>query len=307
MSIWTTIQAQGVPPPSVPVLSVGNLKGGVGKTTVVANLAIALVQAGIRVLAIDLDFQASLSVALPPSVIPRREIADGGIHVLLNESYDMFHDGRITATGVGPFADLSLVRTSFQLADVEDKLLAAFILGERQQDPRFALARKLSDPRLRQDFDLILIDTPPRLTMGSINALCASTHVLIPTSLTAMSRSGAVTFAEYMKEFRKTLCPSLNALGVLATFTAQGSLSPAEGKALDELQRFVPGIEIWRDIFIPIRQEIANNRVQQNPDSRGRFQFLAQKIIAKLGLGPHGNDEGRHPYPGARSGWANLL
>jgi cellulose biosynthesis protein BcsQ len=129
VSIWTTIPAHVVTPPNAPVVSVGNLKGGVGKTTVVSNLAIALVQAGMRVLAIDLDFQASLSVAVPPGVVPRREVANGGVHALLSESYDMFHDDRITAVGVGKFADLSLVRTSLDLADVEDKLFAAFFLG----------------------------------------------------------------------------------------------------------------------------------------------------------------------------------
>jgi chromosome partitioning protein len=288
------------------VLSVGNLKGGVGKTTVVANLAIALVQAGLRVLAIDLDFQASLSVALPTSVMPRREIADGGIHALLGESYDMFHDDRITAVGVGLFNDLSLVRTSLALADVEDKLFIAFFLGERERDPRLALARKLSDERLGRNFDVVLIDTPPRLTMGSVNALCASTHVLIPTSLTSMSRSGAVTFVHYLSEFRKTLCPSLRVVGVLPTFTAKGSLMPPEEKALEELAKFLPGMEIWRDVFLPIRQEIANNRVQQSPDSKARFDFIAQRLIRKLGLVRHGIDEDQYAYPGAGYNWADL-
>jgi cellulose biosynthesis protein BcsQ len=306
VSIWTTIPAYVLPPPGIPVLSVGNLKGGVGKTTVIANLAVALVQAGMRVLAIDLDFQASLSVALPPSIMPRREVADGGIHVLLNEAYDMFRDDRITAVGTERFADLSLVRTSLPLADVEDKLFAAFFLGQREKDPRLALARKLSDQRLHREFDIVLIDTPPRLTMASVNAFCASTHVLIPTALTPMSRSGAVTFVEYLKEFRKSICPSLNVLGVLATFTATGTLSDRESAALSELEKFLPGIDVWRDVFIPARQDIANNRVLQSPGSRQLFAFIAQKIIGKLGLDRDRNHEGRHAHPGSRPGWADL-
>jgi cellulose biosynthesis protein BcsQ len=306
MSIWTTIPASISPPADIPVLSVGNLKGGVGKTTVVANVAIALVQAGIRVLAIDLDFQASLSIALPPGVVPRRELANGGVHILLSETYDMFHDDRITAVGVGPYADLSLVRTSLDLADVEDKLFAAFFLGERERDPRFALARKLSDPRLQRDFDIVLIDTPPRLTMASVNALCASTHVLIPTALTGLAQSGAVTFVQYLSEFQKNLCPHLDVLGVLATFTARGALSDAEERALDRLETHLPDYDIWRDIFIPARQDIANNRVQQSPDCKGRFDYIARKIIAKLGLGRDGNYEDRRVHPGSRAGWADL-
>lgn len=306
MSIWTIIPAAVSPPPVVPVLSVGNLKGGVGKTTIVSNLAVALTQMGLRVLAIDLDFQASLSVALPSHIMPRHEKADGGIQVLLSESYDIFHNSQVTAVGVHPFSGLSLVRTSLDLADVEDKLFAAFILGEREKDPRLALARKLSDPRLGRDFDIVILDTPPRLTMASINAFCASTHVLIPTALTAVSRSGAVTFVEYLRQFRKALCPSIEVLGILPTFTATKELNPAEVRALDELQRYLPQIEVWKDIFIPQKQDIANNRVLQNPECRARFALMAQKVTRRLGLRTHGRNEGSGAHRGARSGWAEL-
>jgi cellulose biosynthesis protein BcsQ len=296
MSIWTTLAAPVTPPPAIPVLSVGNLKGGVGKTSVVANLAVALAMRGYRVLAIDLDFQASLSVALPPNIMPRREVADGGVHVLLSESYDMFHNSQITAIGTAPFADLSLVRTSLELADVEDRLFAAFVLGERELDPRFALARKLADPRLRQDFEIVIIDTPPRLTMASINAFCASSHVLIPTSLTSMSRNGAVTFAHILAEFRNNLCPSISILGLLPTFIAHGTLSTPEIKVLDELEKYLPGVSIWNDVFIPLRQGIANNQVLQNAGLRELFDRMAQKVALTLGLKRDGNPQGPHPY-----------
>jgi chromosome partitioning protein len=306
MSIWTAIPAHVMPPPKIPVLTVGNLKGGVGKTSVVSNLAVALTLAGYRVLAIDLDFQASLSVALPSNIMPRHESADGGIHAVLSESYDMFHNNQVTAIGVRPFEDLRLVRTSLELANVEDKLFAAFVLGERDQDPRFALARKLSDPRLAQDFDIVIIDTPPRLTMASINAFCASTHVLIPTALTSMSRSGAVTFVHYLHELRNSLCPSIRVLGVLATFTAQGNLNEAEKKILDELEKYLPGIDVWRDIFIPIRQDIANNKVLQSKDCKARFEAIAQKVAAKLALTRDGNTPGPYAYRGSSFGWPGL-
>jgi cellulose biosynthesis protein BcsQ len=306
VSIWTTLPANVVAPPKVPVLSVGNLKGGVGKTAVVANLAVALTKAGLRVLAIDLDFQASLSVTLPSNIMPRLEKADGGIHVLLSESYDMFHNSQVTAMGAAPFSDLSLVRTSLELADVEDKLFAAFILGEREKDPRFALARKLSDPQFARDFDIVIIDTPPRLTMASINAFCASTHVLIPTALTSVSFSGAVTFVQYLTEFRKSLCPWVNVLGVLATFTARGELNAAEKKSLDTLAEYLPHIDVWKDIFIPIRQDIANNDVLKNAESRGRFEYIAQKIIQNLELTRNGNGQRRGPYRSSQFGRAGL-
>ncbi len=302
MSIWTTVPAHVMPSPAVPVISVGNLKGGVGKTTVVANLSLALAQAGIRVLAVDLDFQASLSVAFPTNILPRFEVSDGAINVLLGADYDMFHDAQVTAQGVGPFADLSLVRTSLELANVEDRLFAEFLLGRSEADPRFALARKLVDERLKRDFDLVIVDTPPRLTMASINALCASTHVLIPTALTPMSESGAVTFSQFLEEFSNVLCPKLQVLAAIPTFT-HGELNLAERKTVENLEQKMP---VWCDHHIPRRQAIADNRLLKDAVVRGIFNRLAEKVIETLGLHPDGTNEGRRAYKGTPIGGYRL-
>jgi cellulose biosynthesis protein BcsQ len=291
MSIWTTVAAPVLPQPSVPVIAVGNLKGGVGKTTVVANLACALIQRGLRVLAIDLDFQASLSVALPPHIVPRLEVADGGVNVLLGASYDMFHDARVSARGIGNFSDLTVVRTSLDLADVEDRIFAGFVLGKNQEDQRFSLARKLADPRLKSDFDIVLIDTPPRLTIASINALCASTHVLIPTALTQLAYSGAATFAAFLKEFQAKLCPRLKILGVLPTFT-HSPLNNAETTFVAQIASKLPRINIWDEQYIPRRQPIADVSIS-NAEARGRFLAVADRIIRELGVVKDGQHEGR--------------
>jgi cellulose biosynthesis protein BcsQ len=297
------LQAPVVSPAAIPVLSIGNLKGGVGKTTIVANLASALVQSGMRVLAVDLDFQASLSVALPPVIVPRFEDEDGAAAILLGAPYDMFHDHRFTGRGIGRYDGLSLVRTSLDLAEVEDRLFAKFILRKDEDDPRFALARQLSNPRLRNDYDLVMIDTPPRLTMASVNALCASSHVLIPTALTPMSQSGAVTFGEYLSTFRKSLCPRLQTLAILPTLT-HGTLTPPELKALGEIAKRLPGVAIWEDCFIPRRQAIADNEVHKHPESREKFLHLAKRVIQALGLSADGAPEGRGAYRSSQSGGA---
>lgn len=302
MSIWTTLPAHVMPSPAIPVVSVGNLKGGVGKTTVVANLALALAQAGIRVLAIDLDFQASLSVAFPTNIMPRFEVSDGAINVLLGNDYDMFHDAQVTAQGVEPFANLSLVRTSLELADVEDRLFAEFVLGNFEADPRFALARKLVDQRLRRDFELVIVDTPPRLTMASINALCASTHVLVPAALTPMSESGAVTFSQFLQEFSNILCPKLQVLAAVPTFT-HSELNMAERKTIENMERTMP---VWWDHHIPRRQAIADNRLLKDATVRGIFDRLAEKVIATLGLNPDGTNDSPRTYRGTPIGGYRL-
>ncbi len=301
MSIWTTIGAPVVPSPAVPVISVGNLKGGVGKTTVVANLACALVRLGFRVLAIDLDFQASLSIAIPPQIIPRNEEGDGGANVLLGESYDMFHDTRVTAKGIKPYADLSLVRTSLMLADIEDRMFASFLLGQSREDIRFSLARKFIDPRLGRDFDIVLIDTPPRLTTASINALCASTHVLIPTALTPLAYNGAATFVAFLSEFRSRLCPRLRILGVLPTLTRL-PLNPAELLFVTQIENDLPGVNVWAECAIPDRQPIADNKALANADAKLRFDILAQKVATELRLVPNGHNAGRRLNKSAEFG-----
>jgi chromosome partitioning protein len=305
MSIWTTFPAKVAQSPTVPVLTVGNLKGGVGKTSVVANLATALVQKGLRVLAIDIDFQASLSVALPPQIMPRHETSDGGINVLLGSSYDMFHDSRVTSRGVGNFSDLSLVRTSLELAKVEDMLFASFILGKEEQDPRFALCRKLLDPRLENDFDIVIIDTPPRLTIGTINAICASSHVLIPTALTPVARSGAATFVQYIREFYHAICPRLHLLGILPTLTS-GTLTQRELAILNNMAQSISGVPIWTEQHIPRREAIANNLVHQHAPSRARFEALAEKIMTELNLKPGGTDEGLRAHGRTQFGWHSI-
>ncbi len=287
MSIWTSIPAPHVPSPALPVLAVGSLKGGVGKTSVVAYLAYALVHMGYRVLAIDLDFQGSLSSALSRA-LPVND-ADGAINVLLSSSEEVFFDRRVVSEGYPPWQKLTAVRATFELADVEDRLFAGLILG-KPEDARFLLAKKLSEPRLRNDFDIVLIDTPPRLTVGSLNALCACTHVLIPTSPTVLAVSGAITFVDILEHFQKALALRLRILAVLPTLAIQSKLSNRENKILDNLSADIPGVEIWRELHIPHKSAIADNKNFNDPIIEGLFTALALKVEGAVGLNRHGSD-----------------
>jgi cellulose biosynthesis protein BcsQ len=138
--------------------------------------------------------------------------------------------------------------------------------------------------------------------MASINALCASTHILIPTTLTPMSESGAVTFSQFLEEFSNVLCPKLKILAALPTMT-KGTLDQSEIKTIENLAKKMP---VWIEHSIPRRQAIADNRLNKDAFVRDLFDRLAEKVITTLGLHPDGPDEGRRTYRGAPIGGYRL-
>jgi MinD-like ATPase involved in chromosome partitioning or flagellar assembly len=162
------------------VITVANLKGGVGKTTLVANLmAYFAIRHGKRVLAIDFDYQGSLTrmVTLGANLPGSSILAD----TMLNGT----SDGTWVCTSARELAAIlpgSRLVTSGQTFDrFENRTQMQWLLGETPDDVRFRLARILLHPDVARDFDVVLIDAPPRLSMGAINAICASHSLIVPT------------------------------------------------------------------------------------------------------------------------------
>lgn len=222
--IWTKpVNGQAVPflPLSVrktAVIALTNLKGGVGKTTVTANLGAALARDGLRVLLIDLDQQSSLSnICLLPeekNELKRTQhyIDDLFIHGGDLSALNKCVIGLKTATGAGQLY-LAPVREEF--SDVENQLMTRWHSGVTRDDVRFRLRNALHSPQLRDHFDVVLIDCPPRLTTGSINALAASDYVLIPVLLQDTSAESVPRILGWLKKFQATCCAELNVLGVV--------------------------------------------------------------------------------------------
>ncbi|WP_051021008.1 AAA family ATPase [Synechococcus sp. PCC 6312] len=165
-------------PPVIPqtkpmIITVFNNKGGVGKTTLTINLGAALAKLGKRVLLIDIDAQANLSIGL--RVDPLKDVEDVGkkdiTHLLLERDttlQDVIHRRR--------WGDLTLdiVPSHIRLADMEPDLM-------RIIDVDRVLSRKLNN----HGYDFVLIDPPPSFSKVNAIALVASTAILIPTELSS--------------------------------------------------------------------------------------------------------------------------
>jgi chromosome partitioning protein len=235
------------------ILVVANAKGGVGKTTVAANLGacfamIAQNEGKKPVLLIDMDFQGSLSSMsiaggkdwLPP------EGWDSKSTYLVSGSFspaDIVNSAPTSATvrkhgGITKVEKLKIITAYYDLAQAENRVMIEWLLGDRKVDIRFRLADLLHDDIVRGAFSLIVIDSPPRLTTGAIQALACGTHLLIPTILDEPSSEAVVAFVRQIETFReKDLCPKIMYVGVVPTMTdAVQNLGPMEKLLSDRLQ-----------------------------------------------------------------------
>ena len=215
----------GTNPPFLPlsarktaIISLANLKGGVGKTTLTANLGAAFASEGLRVLLIDLDHQSTLSThSLGHQELDEVIRTKRFIHPVFTENADLAALNRCVTRVQHSVGDGSLyvAPVDEDFADIENQLMTRWSSGVAQHDVRYLLRRALHSTSLRQHYDVILIDCPPRLTTGSINALAASDYVLIPVLLEEDSAAAVPRMIAWLKRFQSASCADLNILGVV--------------------------------------------------------------------------------------------
>jgi len=181
------------------IITVANQKGGVGKTTTAINLSAAVANKGFKTLLIDLDPQANSSM----SYVDVRQVTKSMYDVLVSEELPI--EDVIVPT---PVENLSLAPSRIALAKLESKLIG-------ELDGPFRLKDKMKDTGTL--FDYVFIDTPPTLGMITVNALVASTHVLVPIQSSYFALEGTDDLLETIEKIKARPNPNLQLLGVVIT------------------------------------------------------------------------------------------
>jgi chromosome partitioning protein len=181
------------------VIAVTNQKGGVGKTTSAVNIAYYLAKAGKSVLLVDLDPQGNATSGLG---IDKTSLEATMSEVLL-ESVPL--KKAIIKT---EHKNLSLAPTTAHLANVEVEIAA--------MQHKFSRL-KTAITTVENDYDIIMIDSPPSLSLLTVNGLIAAKYVLLPVQAEFYALEGLGQLLETMKLVRKGMNPTLELLGVLPT------------------------------------------------------------------------------------------
>lgn len=203
------------------VISVTNQKGGVGKTTTAVNLAYYLAKLGKKTLLVDFDPQGNATSGL-------------GFD---KQSLELTMADVVMETTTLDQVIIKTVHKNLFLAP-STPVLANTEVQLAQADRRFSRLKAAIESST-SDYDIVLIDSPPSLSLLTVNGLIAARHVLLPVQAEFYALEGLGQLLETMKLVRKGMNPTLELLGVLPTMI--DSRTTLSGQVHEEIKKHFPG------------------------------------------------------------------
>ncbi|MEZ4467340.1 MAG: AAA family ATPase [bacterium] len=244
-------------------IAVLNQKGGTGKTTTSVNVAAGLADMGYRVLLMDLDAQGNVAVSLG-----------------LSAQYTLYHvlvDGQHPTDCIVPVApNLDAIISNTSLAQAEARLVTA---AERYK----VLAQRMA--RIT-NYDYVIMDCAPSLSVLNQNALTFADHILIPVSCDYLSLVGVRQVLRTLKKVNEILLQPVSVLGVVPTFYDKRTKISAE--AMSTLQAYFQD-KVFTPIHVNTRLKEAPSHkktiFEHDPDGRGAedYRTLVREIAERCG------------------------
>lgn len=261
---------------SAKIVSISIQKGGTGKTTTALALGAGLVKHGLKVLLVDIDPQANLTLSL-------------GHHASLNAVPNTLYEALWAVSKDQPYqvadiivdtvAGLHLLPSTKHLGAADHELI--------QVDNRQLVLKKILD-QVKDVYDVILIDTPPKIDNLTLNALSASDYYLIPLNAEYFAASGLELLLDTAKRVQEHFNPDLECLGVLLNRynphkIAMRNMGEFTQQKLGDL---VFKTTVRENIALMEAQMSNQSIYDYNPESNGAKDFGAftKEVIQRMGL-----------------------